>query len=202
MAFKHYHTLIINYRFQSLPRNWRARVEQVVGSVGAGFDLNISSVKAGARKKPPGVLISIAREGADDSWTDKCEATMRERVLAVLDHAKEEEITRQVDAMGLDQGRSADDPHSIRAQDKKRRAGTAAQKLEYIASRRALCQDMAIVYRKATLPAEAQDLADVALQRMQDPLRWALWAQILLVVHETHKALPEELERRLRALLK
>ena len=46
MAFKCYNTLIINYRSQNLPRNWRARVEQVVASVGAGFDLNITSVKA------------------------------------------------------------------------------------------------------------------------------------------------------------
>jgi len=203
MAFKQYNTLIINYRAQNLPRNWRARVEQAVSSVGSSFELNISSVKAGMRKKPPGVLISIARDGAEEAWTDRCEATMKQRVMVVLEHAKEEEISRQVEAMGLDQkvGASAADQHSVRAREK-RRAGSADQKLELVASRRALADDLAIVFKKATLPPEAQDLADVAIKRMQDPVRWSLWAQLLLVVQETRKVLPEALEERLRNLLK
>lgn len=201
MAFKCYNTLIINYRSQNLPRNWRARVEQVVQSVGAGFDLNITSVKAGARKKPPGVLISIARDGIGEAWTDKCEATMKQRVLAVLEHAKEEEIARQVEAMGLDQGLGSVDKDSIRAKEKLR-AGTAEQKIEHLAARRALTTELAVVYRKAKLVAEAKDLAGVAIKRMQEPKLWALWAQLLLTVQETRKVLPEELERRLRTLLK
>lgn len=203
MAFKRYNTLSINYRAQNLPRNWRSRVEQVIRSVGSSFELSIATVKAGARKKPPGVLISIARDSAEEAWTDKCESTMKQRVLAVLDHAKEEEIARQVGAMGLDQkfGESAVDQHLVRAREK-RRAGSAEEKLEWLASRRALTGDLAIVYRKAKLPAEAQDLADVAIKRMQEPSLWALWAQLLLVVQETRKVLPEALEERLRRLLK
>jgi len=202
MAFKRYNTLIINFRSQNLPRNWRARVEQAISSVGSSFDLTITSVKAGARKKPPGVLISVAREGAEDAWTDKCEAAMKQRVLAVLEHAKEEEISRQVEAMGLEvKTDSLGEQQPIRAREK-RRAGTAEQKLELVASRRALSADLAIVYRKVKLPPEAQDLAAIAIKRMQDPTRWSLWAQLLLAVQETRKVLPEELEERLRDLLK
>ncbi len=201
MAFKRYNTLIINFRSKSLPRNWRARVEQAVNSVGGSFGLNISSAKAGARKDPPGVLISIARDGSAEAWTDKCEAAMKKQVLAVLEDAKEEEIARQVEAMGLDAGPGSAGGYSIRAKEK-RRAGTAEQKIEYVASRRTLTEELAVVYRKAKLAAEAQDLADVAIKRMQDPKLWALWAQILMVVQETRKVLPEELERRLKTLLK
>ena len=201
MAFKCYNTLIINYRSQNLPRNWRARVEQVVASVGAGFDLNITSVMAGARKKPPGVLISVARDGIEDAWTAKCEATMKQRVLAVLEHAKEEEIARQVEAMGLDQGPASSEKHSIRAKEKLR-AGSAEQKIEHLASRRALTSELAAVYAKARLPAEAKDLAAVAIKRMQEPKLWALWVQLLLAVQETRKVVPEDLERRMRTLLK
>jgi len=201
MAFKRYNTLIINYRSKSLPRNWRVRVEQAVKSVGASFDLNIASAKAGSRKDPPGVLISIARDGSEEAWTAKCEAAMKKQVISVLEHAKEEEIARQVEAMGLDAGPGSAGGHSIRAKEK-RRAGTAEQKIEHTASRRALTEELAVVYRKAKLAAEAQDLADVAIKRMQDPKLWALWAQILMVVQETRKVLPEELERRLKTLLK
>jgi len=201
MAFKRYNTLVINYRSQSLPRNWRARVEQAVNSGGASFELNISSVKAGARKNPPGVLISVARDGSEEAWTAKCEEAMKQQVLSVLEHAKEEEIARQVEAMGLDAARGPGGDHSIRAKEK-RRAGTAEQKIEHTALRRALISELAAVYRKAKLPSEAVDLANVAIERMQEPKLWALWAQVLLVVQETRKALPEELERRLRTLLK
>jgi hypothetical protein len=201
MAFKRYNTLIIDYRSKSLPSNWRVRVEQAVKSVGASFDLNISSAKAGARKDPPGVLISLARDGSEEAWTAKCEAAMKKQVLAVLEHAKEEEIARQIEAMGLDAGPGSGSEHSIRAKEK-RRAGTAEQKIEHSALRRALTTELAAAYRKEKLPGEAVDLVAVAIKRMQDPKLWALWAQVLLVVQETRKALPEELEQRLRTLLK
>tara|TARA_Y100001968_G_scaffold314362_1_gene339623 strand:- start:658 stop:1260 length:603 start_codon:yes stop_codon:yes gene_type:complete len=200
VAFKRYNTVNIEYRASNLPRDWRRRVEQVVNSVGASFELNISSVKAGARKSPPGVLISIARDGAEEAWTAACERTVKQRVLEVLNHAKDEEIARQVEAMGLGT-KTRESESSIRARER-RRSLSPEEKIELENARRGITGELARLYAGARLPAEAADLVVVALKRMEEPKRWALWAQLLITVQETRNLLSDELMQRLRALLR
>ena len=67
--------------------------------------------------------------------------------------------------------------------------------------RQVFLAELRAALRSATLDSEARDFADMALDQMKDPKLWALWAQLLISVQETRRAIPSKLEERIAALL-
>jgi len=196
MAHKRHNSLNIEYPIKGLPRDWRRRVEEVVRTLGIDFELFVNSVKAGERKDPSAVLVSITREGAEAAWTKKCENTLSRRIVQVLDSAKAEEEDRKAMALGLRPSAwdliPAHEPTAVMSDTERTGRNTR---------RRVLLTELASTLKKGSLPKEARALADIALKQMKEPSTWSLWARLLLTVEETRRSIPRELEERIVRLL-
>lgn len=201
-AAKKHNTLVLDCDMEGLPADWRDHVESTVRHVGKLFDLYVTSVRAGATANPPRILVSISREGADEAWTEQCRSTLSARILQQLDAAREEEAVRRAELARMESAVAAGPRRSsvqrFAAVEVERDAGArdAVQR-----RRTALSQEVRARLAAATLPIPARDLANLALDRMKLPDRWALWARVLLAVEETSAALGDELEGRVRAAL-
>ncbi len=200
-VIKKHNTLVLDYDIDGLPRDWRGTVESTVRHVGKLFDLYVTSVKAGQSKSPPSILVSISREGAEEAWTDKCQSTLRARIVQQLDYAREEESRRQADLQALEAelgGRRKPRHHRFAASEPLR-TPAAQQGLDL--RRQALLPELRAKLVRAPLKASTRDLASLALDRMKQADRWALWARILVTVEETAELIGDELETRIRAVL-
>ena len=201
-TIKKHNTLSLDYDVEGLPRDWRDTVESTVRHVGKLFDLYVTSVKAGRSRNPAGVLVSISREGAEEAWTPKCESTLAARIAQQLDYVRGEEAERQAEIEALEAqlagGGRRPVHHRFDAVEVERAAGVQKGLNQ---RRAAVLGELGIRFGRTSLPPPAQDLVNLALDRMKSPERWALWAQVLVTVRETADAIGEELEGRLRALL-
>jgi hypothetical protein len=70
------------------------------------------------------------------------------------------------------------------------------ERLALIAKRHRLTADLRQVFHKTTLDPGTATFVGLALQQMDYPERWALWARLLLVVVETEALLSIDLQRR------
>lgn len=199
---KRHNTLILEYDIDGLPRDWRDTVESTVGHVGKLFDLYVTSIKAGHSSNPPSILVSLSREGSEEAWTERCQSTLRARIIQQLEYAREEEGQRQAEIEALETRITRGAPkrrhHRFAAMQGRREP--AAQKGMDL-RRAAVLAELRSSLGKAALPPPARDLANLALDRMKLSDRWALWAQILVTVSETADAIGQELETRLRGLV-
>jgi len=201
-AFKKHNSLIVDYEIDGLPPDWRRRVEDAVQHVGKLFDLYVTTVKAGVSNNPPRILVSVAREGREDAWSDEAEATLRARLVQVLQTADEEEATRRSNINDLQAGLAvaarARSMRQIKVVEKQRDLKT----LKALQIRRdQLTAQLREQIEWALIPDSASDLIRLALDRMKRPDRWAMWVQILLSVDLTSQAIGSDLELRLRSLI-
>jgi len=200
VGVKRHNSVTVDYDLEGLPRDWRTRVEDAVRSVGALHYLYVTKAMAGARKDPPGVLVSLARDGSEESWTPKVEDALKARIKSVLDFARQEEIDRRKESLRAELGALGVLAGRIPARETRVPADPGEQSRR-AAKRNVLTQEIAITLRRADLPAEARDLLEVAVQQMARPEFWALWVRILMQVEETEEALPAPLTERILKLL-
>jgi len=200
VGLKRHNSLMVDYDTEGLPRDWRRRVEDAVRAVGGLHYLYVTTVKAGERKNPPGVLVSVARDGSEESWTPKVELIIRKRIVDVLNYGKQEEIDRRKESLRAELGQLGVLAGRIPARET-RVPADPAEHARRTAKRNVLTQEIAITLRKADIPGEARELLEVALQQMQHPDLWALWVRILMQVEETEEVLPAPLTARILQLL-
>ncbi len=201
-AYKKHNSLIVDYQVDGLPPDWRRRVEDTVQHVGKLFDLYVTTVKAGVSNNPPRILISVAREGSEAAWNEDAEATLKARLLQVLEDADQEEAVRRSEITHLQAGLAlaarARAARQIRVVEKQRDLKT----LRAMELRRA---ELTVQVRDrvewAQMPDSASDLFRLALDRMKRPDRWSMWVQILLSVDLTSETIGSDLELQLRSLI-
>ena len=203
MVAKKKNSLVIETKTRGLPLDWRSRLTDTVKQVGKAYDLYVTKVDAGLRRDPPGIFISIKREGADSAWNTKVEGVMRQRLLDVIHDARREEVARQVSRLGF---ASTVSFTSLAAATK-----ITAKEPEYVgddahqavraAQRQQVTRDVRQLLDRAALEPEARDFVTLALDRMRYPRLWALWARLLLMVEEVELEIPQPLQVRLRELL-
>lgn len=201
-AYKKHNSLIVDYEVDGLPGDWRRRVEDAVQHVGKLFDLYVTTVKAGVSNNPPRILISVAREGSEEAWNETAEATLKARLLQVLEVADEEEATKRKNINDLQAGLA------VAARARAQRQIKVVEKQRDLKTLRALQvkRDLLTVELRdqiewAQLPDSASDLIRLALDRMKRPDRWTMWVLILLSVDLTSEAIGSELELRLRSVI-
>ncbi len=204
MVMKRHNSLALDYPLDGLPTDWRRRAEDTVRHVGKLFDLYVTTVKAGSSSNPPRILISIAREGAEAAWTDEAQTALRERIVKTLDWSKEEEVARKAQLAEME----ADFAAGVAIARRGHRLIPAKERDRDAASARALAKQRMVIQGElraklagANLDPSARDLAKLALDRMKQSERWALWAQLLLAVDVTAEAIGDDLEKRIRGLL-
>jgi len=196
LALKEHNNLTLACSLEGLPDDWRERVEAVVRYASPAFDLYVTSVKAGARKRPEGILISIAREGAESAWSERVERVLTERILQELESSRVAARSKQASQLRFEMGWDAEGGPSVRAaEDLSALSLTERRKLT--SARYDLTAELRLVFGEAELGAQATHFVAQALAQMEHPDRWALWARLLLVVTETEAVLPIELQRRL-----
>jgi hypothetical protein len=198
---KIHNSLAIDCPIEGLPVDWRERVQATVLHVGKIYDLYVTTAKAGATRSPPGILVSISREGSEEAWTPKVEATLKLRILQQLDMARDEEAER----LGAIAALEAEVAGGARRTRRKRipavdREQDAASRRSVEARRAAVAAEVKAALARARLSPQAEDLGKLALSRMKQPDRWSMWARLLLAVDETAEAIGEELERRMESL--
>lgn len=198
---KKHNSLVLDYDVDGLPRSWRETVESTVRHVGKLFDLYVTTVKAGTSGSPPSILVSISREGAEEAWTEKTQATLRARIAQQLDYVRQEESQRQaeIDALETQLAGPRRPRHHRFSAVEEPRAPAAQKGLDL--RRAAVLAELRTRLGKARLPPPARDVANLALDRMKQSDRWALWARVLVTVGETADAIGGELESRVRGLL-
>ncbi len=199
---KKHNSLIVDYEIEGLPGDWRGRVEDAVRHVGKLFDLYVTTVKAGVSNNPPRILVSVSREGAHEAWNEEAEATLRARLVQVLEAADEEEAKKRAEIADLQAGLA------IASRARTARQIKVVDKQRDLVSQKALDrrrQDILAEVRKQLefqqMPDSAFDLVRLGLDRMKRPDRWAMWVQILLSVDLVSEAIGSELELRLRSLI-
>ncbi|MCP4873644.1 MAG: hypothetical protein GY898_33575 [Proteobacteria bacterium] len=201
-AYKKHNSLIVDYEVDGLPGDWRNRVEDAVQHVGKLFDLYVTTVKAGVSNNPPRILISVAREGSEEAWNDQAEATLKARLLQVLETADDEEAVKRKNISDLQEGLAiaakARTMRQIKVIEKQRDPHTL-KKLQI--KRTEVIAEVREKIEWAQLPDSASDLIRLALDRMKRPDRWCMWVQILLSVDLASEAIGSELELRLRSLI-
>jgi hypothetical protein len=191
----------MDYDLTGLPPDWRQRVEATVRSVGGVYYLYVTTVKAGARKNPPGILLAVARDGAEDAWTPRVEAVLRTRIRTTLEFAKEEERNREKARVRLEMGDVGASVSEGRIPRETRVPSDPSEKAVRAAKRAVLTGELAALLRRSDLPSEALDLLDVAVERMNHPDRWSLWVRILMQVEEIEEVLPPFMTTRILKLL-
>jgi len=196
LALKEHNSLTLACSLEGLPADWRDRVEAVVRYASPAFDLYVTSVKAGARKRPEGILISIAREGAKDAWSERVEQILTERILQELESSRNVARGKQTSQLRFEMGWDAGGGPSICAAEDLSSLSTAERR-KLTADRYHLTADLRLAFQEADLDSDAAHFVAQAFAQMDHPGRWALWARLLLVVVETEAALPIELQRRL-----
>lgn len=194
-------SLVLDVSVEGLPSDWRHKVEAAVTHAAKLYSLYATSVQAGLTGNPPQVLVSISRQGAEEAWTERAEATLRARVIQVLEMAREEEAVRQAAIAQLEAGLvrpRASVARRIVALERERDKATMRS---LNAKRNVVLVEIKTAMTQADLAPAAADLARLALSRMKEPGRFALWAQLLMAVDETAQALGPDMERRLKSLL-
>jgi len=180
----------------------RRRVEDAVQHVGKLFDLYVTTVKAGVSNNPPRILISVAREGSAEAWNDQAEATLKARLIQVLETADEEAAVKRSNISDLQEGLAvaarARTMSQIKVVERQRDLNTL-KKLQL--KRTQVTAELREQIEWAQLPDSASDLIRLALDRMKRPDRWCMWVLILLSVDLTSEAIGSELELRLRSLI-
>jgi len=203
MVAKKKNSLIIETKTRGLPIDWRVRLTDTVKQVGKAYNLYITKVDVGLRREPPGIFISVKREGSDEAWTDKVESVLHDRVMDVIHDARREEVARQVTRLGF---ASTVSFTSLGAATK-----ITAKEPDYVdestspqiraAQRLQVARDVRQMLDGKELEAEAQDFVTLALDRMRYPRLWALWARLLLMVEEVEMEIPQPMQKRIRDLL-
>ncbi len=196
VALKQHNSLTLACTLDGLPDDWRNRVEAVVRYASPAFDLYVTSVKAGARKRPEGVLISIAREGAEDAWSEHVERVLSERILHELENSRVAARGKQASQLRFEMGWDVEGGPSIRATEDLSNL-SPAERRKLTSDRYHLTADLRLAFQEAEVDPGAAHFVAQAFAQMDHPERWALWARLLLVVAETEAALPIELQRRL-----
>ena len=199
MGLKQHNNLSIVCSLDGLPSNWRLGVEATVREISPLFDLYVTTVKAGARKSPEGVLISIAREGAEAAWTERVEKVLIERILARLAELRDQSRLAEVARLQLEVGWDASGSSKISVRDDLNSL-TERERTELIASRRSLAAELRVVFQEAELAPQAASFCGTALAQMEHPERWALWVRLLLQVAETEAVLRPEVQRKMMEL--
>ena len=199
MAFKQHNSLTLACSLDGLPDDWRSRVEAVVRYASPAFDLYVTSVKAGARKRPEGILVSIAREGAEEAWSERVERVLSDRIIEELESSRTDARGKKSAQLRFEMGWDADGGPSISTEEDLSSL-TAAARRELTTARYHLTADLRVAFGEIQVTPSSAHFVALAFQQMDHPERWALWARLLLVVAETEAALPVELQRRLMAL--
>jgi hypothetical protein len=199
VAFKQHNSLTLACSLEGLPEDWRSRVEAVVRYASPAFDLYVTSVKAGARKRPEGILVSIAREGAEEAWSERVERVLSDRILEEIESSRVAARGKQSAQLRFEMGWDGAGGPSISAEEDLSSL-TAAARRELTTARYHLTADLRVAFGEAQITPSSAHFVALAFQQMDHPERWALWARLLLVVAETEAALPVELQRRLMAL--
>jgi hypothetical protein len=113
VAFKQHNSLTLACSLDGLPDDWRSRVEAVVRYASPAFDLYVTSVKAGARKRPEGILVSIAREGAEEAWSERVERVLSDRILEEIESSRVAARGKQSAQLRFEMGWDGDGGPSI-----------------------------------------------------------------------------------------
>ena len=200
MGMKLHNSLAIECSLDGLPRDWRARVESVVRGASAAYDLYVTTVKAGSRKDPESVLISITREGAETAWSPRVERVLRERIVDELESARagergKESARLRFEHLGWD-GTGAAQVSSLETL----ATSTASERIALAEKRVAVLKQLRLVLLEADFEPPTLAFVGVAMKQMEQPERWALWARLLLVVAETEQAIPMPLQKDLMEL--
>lgn len=199
MALKQHNSLMIEYPLEGLPSDWRRRVEGVVRQASPAFDLYVTNVKAGSRKEPEGILVSIARDGAEEAWSERVERVIGERIVDEMESSKAEARDKQSMQIRFELGWDPEAGARVSSTEDLSHM-PASERLNLIARRHALTSDLRIAFQAEEFHDSTMTFVGTALKQMEYPERWALWARLLLVVIETEAALPMPLQRRLMEL--
>jgi len=196
VGFKHHNSLMLACSLDGLPADWRTRVEAVVRNASPAFDLYVTSVKAGARKRPEGILVAIAREGAEEAWSERVERVLCDRILEELEAFRAAARGQQSAQLRFEMGWGGEGGPSISASEDLGSL-TADERRRLTAERYTLTEDLRVAFERADLDPRSAVFVALAFQQMDYPERWALWARLLLVVGETEAGLSIDLQRRL-----
>lgn len=199
LGLKRHNSLTLACSLEGLPSDWRDRVEAVIRYASPAFDLYVTSVKAGARKRPEGVLVSIAREGPEEAWSEEVERMLCARILQELESSRNTVRGKEAAQLRFEMGWDVDGGPSIRAGEDLSPL-SPAERRTLTAARYHLTAELKLAFQEADLDAGAAHFVAQAFVQMDHPERWALWARLLLVVAETEAAVPIELQRRLMDL--
>ena len=199
VALKKHNTMSIPTSLAGLPKGWRTRIEGIVRDASPAFDLYVTSVKAGAQSNPEGILISIARDGAEEAWSRQVERTISDRIRAEVDALRAQVREEQAAQLRLEAGWDAERGSQVSTKEDLS-SMLSEERLQLITARHALTRELRLTLQGADLDTGTATFCGLAFQQMEYPERWALWARLLLVVHETEAALPLELQQKLMKL--